>query len=383
MASNLELESIIEDSISDAVTPEPVEDSITTEASPSEPTLDTAPEVTEASPDKTITDSPIKAESNEVTSPGASNASKEDEDEFAKKHGLPTQLPGGRENRIPYTRVKKIAANAANEAVFTAQKKWQEEQAPILAKVTEYEGKVKDYETRLTQVGQFEQVMTTQPREFLQMLSQIPAYSEFFDLVNRAATAMQAQPAAGAPAAGATDGMPQPNFPLPDGTKIYDEEGLQKLQDWQASRIEAKLSSTYDQRLKTQLAEVEKTYAPIKQRYDQEQYVASLIPKIQSDIDTARKWPQFNENEEDIVKALNADRNLSLEGAYRQVVFPKIQADRDTMRASILAEIQKQPTSTSPQARANTRPQAAPVAQGNGPVNLEDLIASKVREAGL
>lgn len=384
MPSNLDLEAVIEDSITDAVTPDPIDESITTEASPSEPVLDTPSEVAVASPDKTIIDSPVKTESNEVASPGAAGV-KEEEDEFAKKHGLPSQLPGGRENRIPYTRVKRIAANAAAEAVSAAQKKWQEDQAPTTTKLTEYEGKVRDYEARLTEVGKFEQMMTTQPREFLNILSQIPAYSEFFDIVNRAVAQLnQAGQPAGQPGVGtaSTEGMPQPNITLPDGSKIYDEEGLQKLQDWQASRIEAKLTTTYDDRLKTRIAEVERQYAPIKQRYDQDQYMASVIPKIQADIDEARKWPQFNENENDIVKALNSDRNLSLEGAYRQVVFPKIRADRDTMRASILAEIQKQPSNTSPQARAVTRPNAAQPTTG-GPVNLEDLIASKIREAGL
>lgn len=386
MPSNLELETIIEDSISDAVTPDAVDDSITTEASPAEPFLDTTPEPTDASPDKTVTDSPSKAESNEVVSPGASGAAKEDEDEFAKKHGLPTQLSGGRENRIPYSRVKKIAANQAHEAVFTAQKKWQEEQAPLTAKLTEYEGKVKDYETRLTQVGQFEQVMTSQPREFLNMLSQIPAYSQFFDVVNRAVAQLNTQGGqsqVGQPAA-IPDGdpMPGPNVPQADGTSIYDEAGLQKLQDWQARRIEAKLTTTYDDRLKTRLAEVEKTYLPIKQRYDQEQMIAQIIPKVRADIAAARKWPLFNENEDAITAALNDDKNLSLEGAWRQIVTPKMQANRDTMRASILDEIRKQPTNTSPQSRAVTRPGTTPT-QGSGPVNLEDLIAAKVKEAGL
>lgn len=363
------IEDIISDSLTDAVTTDPVDaptDAAVVADTPTpDPAVTASPDATEAVVDHT------KVETSEIASPGA-KVEKSEEDEFAKKFGLPQQTIAGRENRIPYSRVKKIVEKAEKEAVAKAQKDWEGTSNP---KFAELDTKVKDYEGRLERVGQFEQVMTTQPREFLNMLSQLPAYKDFFDFVNQAIKATpqtQSGQPAGAPA---VDEMPQPDFALEDGTMVYSMDGLKKLQDWQGAQIEARLSKTYE----AKLAEVDKQYAPIRQKWEQEQALAKIAPQINKQIDEARKWPQFNENEADIVRALQADTNLSLEGAYRQVVLPKFQIDRDTMRHSLLEEIKKVPQSTATPARGATKPNQVPV----GPRSTEDIIMDKLKEAGL
>lgn len=368
--AEINLESVIEDSLTDAITPEvtetPVETVEVTETPTPDSTGDVAPDATEAVPE------PIKAEATlEVASPGA-KAEKPEEDDFAKKHGLPPQTVSGRENRIPYPRVKKIVEKAEKEAVAAARKVWEGESTPKLA---ELNTKVTDYETRLTKVGEFEAVMTTKPREFLGMLSELPAYKEFFDFVNQAIQAQGATPQAQGQAAAVGDDMPQPNEQLPDGSMVYNDAGLKALQDWQAARIEAKLTKAYEARL----AEVDKQYAPLRQKWEADQHLARIQPQIQKQIEDARKWPQFNENEDEITKALQADNTLSLEGAYRQVVIPKLQANRDTMRHSLLEEIKKVPQSTSTPIRGATKPNQAPV----GPQSTEDIITQSLKEAGL
>jgi hypothetical protein len=360
-----DLEAIIEDSLTDAVTADPVEaptsDEPVAEGVDSTPTEEAAPEGTEA---------PVEASSSQVPSPSA-NQPKPEEDEFAKKFGLPQQVVAGRENRIPYSRVKKIVERAEKEAIAKAQKDFDPVAHP---KFVELDTKVKDYEGRLERVAQFEQVMTQKPQEFLQMLSQVPAYKEFFDFVRHAVD--QARSTQSNQPAGDTDPRPEPDVTLEDGTAVYSMEGLDKLQEWQARRIEAKLSANYE----AKLGEMRSQYDPIRQRFEQEQQMARIVPQVQQQIAEARTWPQFNENEDAITKALQANPNLSLEGAYRQVVFPKLVADRDTMYKSVLEEVKRgKPTTTATPARGATRPNApAPEAQ-----SMEDIIRAKAREAGL
>lgn len=359
---NIDLEDVITSSLEDAVA-DPVEDAtddveVAADPDPA-PTEETPPEVTEEATDPST---------NEVPSPGAKP---EEEDEFAKKFGIPAKADSGRENRIPHSRVQKIVAKAEKEAIAKATKDLETKFAPQLS---EAQAKVTDYEGRLGKVAQFEEIMVNSPQEHLGMLARIPAYKDFFDFV-KSALDLQQNGGNAAPVAPVAETMPQPDQKLEDGTMVYSMDGLQKLLDWQAKNVEDRVTKNYESRL----GEVTSQYAPILREREAAQHMAALVPQVQKQIDEARTWPQFNENEADIVKALNDDQALSLEGAYRKVVFPKIVSSRDTMRASILDEIRKTPGSTSsvPQ-RAATKPTQAP----SGPRSLEDVIAESIAAAG-
>jgi hypothetical protein len=54
-------------------------------------------------------------------------------------------------------------------------------------------------------------------------------------------------------------------------------------------------------------------------------------------LEKARKWPEFTKHEEGIAKVIN-ETGAELFDAYMQVVFPKLAADRNSMREAILAE---------------------------------------------
>jgi hypothetical protein len=170
------LEEIIEDSLTDAIT-EPISDDVASVDTGVTPDPEVAPEGQPEPQDAT--------DSTEVGSPASKPAEAAPVDEFDKRFGLPGQQPGGRENRIPYTRVKAMVKKAEEDSKANALKEFQ-------PRLTEFEAKVKDYEGRLTQVAQFEQIMTQDPDRFLGMLSQLPAYKNFFDTV--AALAQGGQP---------------------------------------------------------------------------------------------------------------------------------------------------------------------------------------------
>ena len=104
------------------------------------------------------------------------------------------------------------------------------------------------------------------------------------------------------------------------------------------------------------------------------QRLEAVVPVIRKQIEEAKTWPMFNENQDEIVAALKANPNLSLEGAYRQIVVPKIVADRSRIKQDVLREAQHAPTSTSVPNRAATKP-VAPTA---GPRSLEDIIKESI-----
>lgn len=353
----LDLENVIEDAVQDATEPEAVEET------PSQETQEAAPE---PSGETTAETTEGEADSSEVASPAAKQeaAAPPVPDEFAKKHGLQPQAPGQRENRLPYSRVKKIVENAERKAA-----------EPFQAQLAERDTKIKEYEERLTKVGEFEHIMIQEPAQFLEMLNKIPAYHQIFSQLERKGAAQpEAQAQAPAPV---QDDMPQPDQKLPDGSMVYSMEGLKALNAW--NREQAKREA---------LAEVQKTYGPLQEQWEAQQRVQALLPQVERQIQEARSWPGFSDAEDAIVEALQKNPTMSLEGAYRHVVLPKLQAQaeaaktdekklREEIRKQVLADLKKAPTSTSaPSQGVKPRPAST------GPRSLEDVIAESIQGAG-
>jgi hypothetical protein len=381
MPSNLELENVIEDAVNDAHTPqEPVE--ATPEVEATEDPVETPVEATGEPSDET---SDPAATSDGVTVKSPAEASETPaQDEFAKRFGIPQVGATGRENRIPYSRVKKITEKAATEATseiaeavlgrkLNPGEKALDVVKQHVAQLPELTTKVTDYESRLERVGQFEEVMANDPDRFLPMLAQLPAYADFFAFVNRAIEAQNAgQPLQSNGAAQnqlATeltgDGMPDPDQELEDGSKVYSMDGLKKLLAWNANQTEQRVVKQLEQR-----------YKPIESEWQYQQQMKSVLPGIRAQIEEAKTWPLFNESEEEITQVLAADPKISLERAYQKVVFPKMQAERARMRQEILQEVKQAPRSTavSTPSRSSVTTTAT-----SGPRKLEDIIAEQVK----
>lgn len=354
--SNVNLEDVITDAVSDAQLPvepsEPVDTPVVdpvVEDTPVEPVdAPEAPISDEATPEPTTT---------EVASPAARAAvasTPATQDEFEKKYGFPAKGPDGRENRLPHSRVKTMVEKAEKSAA-----------AQFEPRIKEFETKVQDYEGRLIKVAEFEKIMVNDPTKFLSMLQTLPQYRDI--LTQPKATEAPATPAVVSEVP-AVDEMPQPDSEGPDGTRVYSMEGLKNLVKW--IKTDAKAEA---------LKEVETKYKPLQddwQAREQKQksddyYNNVIVPKINAQIEEARKWDLFAENETEIVKALDADKNLSLERAYQTVVFPKLRANRDEIRKQVIADMKKAPVSTSVAAGVVSK---APAASTGGKRDLEDII---------
>lgn len=344
------LTNVIEDAITDIELPQ---DDLEASSEPSEPIADPTPD---SAPTETP-DEPVEA----VRPPL---------DDFEKKFGITAQSSSGRENRIPYSRVKKITDKAVKDAQAEWSKNLETGYTPV-TKYAELETKVKDYEGRLAQVTEFENVMVNDHGKFLQMLTRIPGYSEILAPIFNPQTPAPTQTKVETPVDPDAD-MPQPDERLPDGSMGYSMDGLKALQLWNRAQAKKEAMAEFDTKLKA----VEQRYAPLAESYEQYQKVQSVIPHVQKQIQEAREWPLFNESEEDIVKVLRENPAFSLEKAYQTVVFPRFKADRDKMRTEILNEVKAAPRSTGVQG-APVRPAAQ--TQASGPRRLEDVIADSVK----
>lgn len=136
--------------------------------------------------------------------------------------------------------------------------------------------------------------------------------------------------------------MPGPDAHLPDGSVGYSPEGLKALLDWHAAQVQSQMESRYK---------------PVLDEHEMRAAVSAAEGRVRAKVQAALDWPGFAEAQGDIAKALRADRTLDLHGAYMRVVIPKLKADRDAMRAELLAEIQGKPLKVS-----TTAPHGAPPA---------------------
>jgi hypothetical protein len=380
----------LEDTIADAVNDAQIGDEPAIEGATEEAAVDETPVESASSDESEAATEPDThtEETQEVASPAVKAQDTTMQDEFEKLAGVSATGFGGRENRIPYSRVKKITEKAVGELAEAAlgRKLGQGEKAldvvkAHVAQIPELTTKVADYETRLNTVGEFEGVMANDPQRFLGMLAKIPAYQEFFQFVNHAydhfsktpgATAdqSQAQATPTEAAAQSISDMPQPDEALPDGSRVYSIEGLQKVLDWKAQQIEARISKQFEGKY----TELQKQYEPIANDWRTQQRLAAAKPFVEKKLAEAAQWPLFTEHEEAILKVLQADPKISLEGAYQKVVFPKLLAERSSMKQGVIKEMQKAPTSTSLPSRSATKPVAAKA----GPRTLEDVIREQI-----
>lgn len=390
-----DLEQVIEDSVNDALSgtePEIAEDTSVAEPVATDMQQDATPVETDE------TGEPVAPSTSAVASPATQQQTPAEpeapKDPFAEAAGMPQFGVTGRENRIPYSRVKKISERAATDAeskiaeTVLGRKLNQGEKAvdavkAHIAQLPELTSKVTDYEGRLNTVGQFENVMANDPEKFLTMLAKLPAYNKFFQFVETAYNNM-ARPGAGQqppqtapqPEAQLTDDMPQPDEKLADGSAVYSMEGLKKLVSWTQAKARQDAVAEATKQFNERYSALDKQYQPILQAWRNHQVQQSVVPIIQAQIAEARNWPLFNELEGEITKALEQDKSISLEAAYRKVAFPKLVAERNTMRQDIIKELQSAPASTSVSSR--TIRQVAPAS--NGPRNIEDVIREQVEQ---
>lgn len=362
---NIDLEATIENTVNDSLVTDPTPDlTPDADATVTDPSTNDDVPPADPSPNDTLDTEPVK-------------------DDFAERYGIQGQSFTGKENRIPYSRVKKIVSKAENDAKEALKKQLESEFNP---KLSTFETKIKTYEDQLAKVAQFEQVLEKDPQTFLGMLAQHPTYKPFFDEINQLVAAQQQAPVQGAQQGGmvrdpqtgrfvqqtqapAADAMPQPDKQYADGSVGYSEQGLAALLEWNARNVENRVTQRIEQR-----------YAPIEQDWQTQRRIAEMTPHVERQIAEARTWDRFTELEPEVIQLLKTNPQMSLDRAYMQAyqknVVPKMAADRNKLRAEVLEELKKVPAQTAAPSRS-LRTTAPP----NGPRDIEDIIREQIKNA--
>lgn len=277
----------------------------------------------------------------------------DDEFDFDK---VPEKDATGRINRIPQPRAKKMV----EASVKKAETRWSTEKlAPVQAKVD-------TYETRLKGIEQVENIMFNEPKRMVEILKTIPGYAEVFGAAPPATARPETSPAS------TVGPRPGPDGFLPDGkTPAYTAEGLDKLLAWTSA-------SATEQAILATEAKLGARIKPFEDATQAAERRAKQGAEIADDLNVAAKWDGFVDNAEEILAALKSDSNISLLDAYHKVVWPKMRANKEAMRASILDEIAKAPRSTAAGATAVSR--AAAVVISDDPAG--DVVRKAMRNIG-
>lgn len=278
--------------------------------------------------------------------------------------GIKAPKEGERENRLPYSRVKKIVANA--------QKKLRDSHAATLK---ERETKFTAAETRAQQLDAIEKMVTGDPRGYMERLAIVnPEFRQFLDRIG--VVPEEKKPVV------ADDPQPEPDGKYADGTTGYTPEGLQKLREWDRRQAVAEAEKRFDARL----GPIEKAEKVRAQQQRDHEYRQSQIPVINGQIATASKtWGKaFDEDyakqesgNSDILKYMQANPDVPFDTCVAAVLVPKMLADRNTMRADVLKEVST--TSAARKGAAAKGPGSATKSGSEaGPQTTEEIIKAAI-----
>lgn len=311
---------------------------------------------------------------------------KKEEDAFAKEHGLKATDGSGRVNRIPYPVIRdRIVPNAIKKEKAT----WE---ATVLKPATE---RVALYEGRLKSIEATEKIMFDQPRRYVAMLQSIPGYKELFDEISggkfTAGVENASKEAVGTKIA--DDPEPQPDARDKDGKVVgWTEEGLAKARAWDRRQAAKEARETT-------LAEVDKRYKPLQDRFSAVVADEQTAKDIDGIIGIAAAWPGFTDNVTAILDevgkgtdALTTPQKMyqAVQNAYNVVMFGTLgkvketeEERRDRYFTEFQTQLRKAPRSTA--ARTTVR-RDEPVDEGENASpddRMRNLIVESARRDGL
>jgi len=157
-----------------------------------------------------------------------------------------------------------------------------------------------------------------------------------------------------------TPQLPQADLVTNDGERVFSAGQAESLVRYYVEQLRQEF-----------LGKVE----PVAQQFQQQQREMQATTEARKELAEAETWPYFDDFAEDIYHAMNKDRRLSLDGAYRRVVLPRI---RQIERQSVLSELNKK---TGASTEAPGRPgQLTPRKYRD--MSWEEALAAKAQELG-
>lgn len=287
--------------------------------------------------------------------------------------GIKAPKEGERENRLPYSRVKKITENLKKKL-----------EAAHTAALAERDGKLTSTEQELSNFRKADELFRSDPDRYVQVLAALnPAYRKYVDLK----PAVEAKPAA-VVAAEALGPRPAPDWKFEDGSLGYSPAQHEKLLDWVAATAEAKAVARAEE-------SYTKRFGPIEKAWQANEAAQQGRTKVTGQFRQAQKiWGKlFDEDyalgeKSEVLKAMRENDGeqgrpfLSFDACVASVLAPKQQAwgaaSRDALRAEWTKELNERPA-----AAARTGPAATKTDEASAPQTAEDIVRAAVVAAGL
>jgi hypothetical protein len=279
-------------------------------------------------------------------------------DKELEELGIAKPKPGQRDNRLPYSRVTKIIANA--------KKKWADKLA------ADHEAALKPLQAQKDSWDNAEKLAATDPDRYISLLATLypQQYRKFLQQQKQEQVAPEAakqQPAA------QRDPEPQPDVKYSDGSLGFSPEQFAKLREWdrRESARQAKEETA---------KEFNERFGPIEQAFNATQADQQRLVTVRGHIDDLRETYGADviddpDVQKEIVAYMDANPKATLKASTRDVIKKRqdaererFRADRTTMRAELLKELQAAP-------RAASKAPAAPVrANGGREESMDDII---------
>jgi hypothetical protein len=244
--------------------------------------------------------------------------------------------PDGREHYIPRSKVLQMIGSGLKRGL----EKWTGEKTTLEQRATELQGNLNEM---------YQDIMG-EPKELIAKLAEVnPRYRAFLE-PHQAATPQAQTPAQDAE-------MPAPDYPLPDGSRTYSLEGIQKqLIPWLTQAITKQLESKMDAKLKP-WEERDKELKAERERN-------AIVQRTQSHMQEAQAWPDFGQLPADgtltafqqavldrlkqdtaAAKAAGRRPSMTLREAYLEVRTERLSTDHNTVREAVLKELNDAPKS--------------------------------------
>lgn len=276
-------------------------------------------------------------------------------------HGIKPPMEGQRENRIPYSRVRKILENARKK-----------ESDKYATQFKEHTDKLTKAEERARLADQYDQMIDGDEVQFLTRLAQVrPKYARFLQ--------QQAEKVEAVAAESADDQEPAPDYKFEDGSLGYTAEGYRRHNAWlersAVRKAEAAIEKKYGATIKSIqdrdaiAAQNQRSHQAVQLQYNNAQ--AAWGQMFVDD------WKAADQGKSEVLKYMGEHKGTSMADACAAVFLPKVRAEAEAAKAKarteVMDELNKRP------AAANTAPAGqSQTAEKSGPRTTEDIIREQI-----
>jgi hypothetical protein len=285
--------------------------------------------------------------------------------------GIKAPKPGERENRLPHSRVKKIAENYGKkvEARFTG------EISNLKAQV----GRLSKAAQTLTSIDKLLDSGEGGVDRFMTMLSTVHPgkFDKYLGNAKGAPTTGKAAKVVGSAAESTIGPRPQPDVVFDDKSRGYSPEQHDKLLQWvsdsAAERARADAITEMEARM-------EAKYGPMYKQHEQQAAFNEELPRVQAVVQGIHEtWGKelVEKHEDAIVALMQQYPDMPTAEATARILVPLVRADRNKMRTGLIKE-----TKTRTAAAAKVVPGGA-AKDTNEATTIDDVIRQSIRKAGL